>query len=290
MHKTQRNDRPKPIGLIHLTLGLVLTLASTLLISASSISTAAPLAQATEVATEEPSTSGSPAPASPTLPNRTATSVVPSITSLALGITFTIGTNGLVVLSVTPGGAGAQVGLRPNDVIIEVDRVRFTPNNPLLLANRIVSFRPLQMVVLRNDAQVPLQFPTPTLFPSRTPTIPPVAPGQPGQVSRILLGVVYDSVTPALAKARNLSVDYGALVVSVTANSPAQIAGIRPNDIITYVEEDKVDSKRTLGHRLMPYVTGDTVVLTVMRGAETLKIEVVFTTRSVARVGADAIN
>jgi S1-C subfamily serine protease len=81
-------------------------------------------------------------------------------------------------------------------------------------------------------------------------------------------------VTPQIVAKNNLTVDYGALVVEVTPGSPADIAGIKPGDVITEVEGDKVDAKRTLALRMIPYIQGDTITLSVVRGGQKLSITV----------------
>jgi len=53
-----------------------------------------------------------------------------------------------------------------------------------------------------------------------------------GRVTYPWLGVGLYTVDPSLAAALNLSVDRGALIVEVVANSPADTAGLREDDII----------------------------------------------------------
>jgi serine protease Do len=64
-----------------------------------------------------------------------------------------------------------------------------------------------------------------------------------GKVTRGLLGVLPQDITPILAKSFNLPDQNGALVGSVTTNSPADKAGIKSGDIITgFNEKDVVDA------------------------------------------------
>jgi serine protease Do len=70
-----------------------------------------------------------------------------------------------------------------------------------------------------------------------------------GRVVRGFLGVTIQPVTPELAKEFNLPAQTGALVGSVSRNSPADKAGIQAGDVITEFNGKKVTDNRNL--RLM---------------------------------------
>src|SRR5881628_1010272 len=67
-----------------------------------------------------------------------------------------------------------------------------------------------------------------------------------GHVSRGWLGVSIQSLTPELAKSFGLTETTGALVGSVTDDSPAMKAGIKAGDIITEFDGHKVARSETL--------------------------------------------
>lgn len=60
----------------------------------------------------------------------------------------------------------------------------------------------------------------------------------------------------------------GALVVAVTANSPADQGGVKVGDIITKVDNQRVTSTEELINYFSQKSVGDTVELTVLRDAE----------------------
>jgi S1-C subfamily serine protease len=60
----------------------------------------------------------------------------------------------------------------------------------------------------------------------------------------------------------------------VFPGSPGEQAGLQAGDIITSLGSRQVDEDRDLATLLLPYRPGDVVVLTVLRGGETLEIEV----------------
>lgn len=70
-----------------------------------------------------------------------------------------------------------------------------------------------------------------------------------GKVTRGLLGVLPQDITPELAKAFNLPDQNGALVGSVTPKSPAEKAGIKSGDVITMFNGKSVADGHSL--RLM---------------------------------------
>src|SRR5690606_3435661 len=68
--------------------------------------------------------------------------------------------------------------------------------------------------------------------------------------------------------------DNGALITESVAGSPAAEAGSQGDDVVTAVQGDPVDAARTLRERLLAYDPGDTITLDVLRGDETLNIDV----------------
>jgi S1-C subfamily serine protease len=96
----------------------------------------------------------------------------------------------------------------------------------------------------------------------------PFAMGGMGQ-----LGVQFQVLDAQIAADKNLSVTDGALVTEVTAGSPAEIAGLQVNDVITAVDGDKVDAEHTLRDRLFAYEPGDIIKLDVLRNGESMSVE-----------------
>ncbi len=100
-----------------------------------------------------------------------------------------------------------------------------------------------------------------------------------GQIKVPYLGVRYEPVTAALAAAKKLPISYGALVTAgtsgkpaVTANSPAEAAGIKAGDIIESVNGTQIDASNDLANLIDQYSVGDTVTLVIDRAGKTLTL------------------
>ncbi|MBX5455519.1 MAG: trypsin-like peptidase domain-containing protein [Thermogemmatispora sp.] len=101
-----------------------------------------------------------------------------------------------------------------------------------------------------------------------------IATGQVTHTGRAALGVRVASVTPQLAAQDNLAVDYGSLIVSVTANGPAARAGLRAGDIIVAIDGQKVTDNQSLSDILVNKSPGQTAKVTVYRGNQQLTVTV----------------
>jgi S1-C subfamily serine protease len=101
------------------------------------------------------------------------------------------------------------------------------------------------------------------------------------EIARPWVGVYYTMITRQIATDLGLPVEEGALVdlgpngsPAVFPGSPGEQAGLQAGDIITSLGGRQVDEDRDLATLLLPYRPGDVVALAVLRGGETLEIEV----------------
>jgi serine protease Do len=99
-----------------------------------------------------------------------------------------------------------------------------------------------------------------------------------GKFSRPYLGVRYVQLTADIADEFHLKVRDGAFIApsndpgnpSVLPDTPAAKAGLRVNDIITAVNDTKIDQQHSLTALLSQHQPGDKVRLTVLRSGKTL--------------------
>jgi S1-C subfamily serine protease len=101
-----------------------------------------------------------------------------------------------------------------------------------------------------------------------------------GEIRTPYLGVRYTIITPAAARDKNLSVDYGVLVQGATStpavqpNSPAAKAGIQAGDIILSVDGQKLDQAHSLADIVSQHNVGDTLSLTILRNGKQITVPV----------------
>lgn len=101
-----------------------------------------------------------------------------------------------------------------------------------------------------------------------------------GKVERSYLGIMYIPITADAAKHYNLPVNKGAYVfnsagkTAISSGSPADKAGIKDKDIITKVGDIEVGDRGSVASLVAEYAPGDTVKLTILRGSQTLTLNV----------------
>lgn len=101
-----------------------------------------------------------------------------------------------------------------------------------------------------------------------------------GKLERPYLGVRYILLTDDYAYTYNLETKRGAYIApggagaSVVADSPAAKAGIKEKDVITAINDVKIDENNSLVSVLGKHAVGDTVKLTVIRDGKEISVNV----------------
>ena len=98
--------------------------------------------------------------------------------------------------------------------------------------------------------------------------------GKVTHTGRAVLGVQVATVDANLAAQDNLSVDHGALIISLTQGYPAASAGLRPGDVIVQINDTPVNDTASLGGALVNKNPGDSVAVHIYRGNQQLTINV----------------
>ena len=95
-----------------------------------------------------------------------------------------------------------------------------------------------------------------------------------GHVTRGWLGVAIQSITPAIAKSLGMNTEQptGALVASVTPNSPAAKAGLKPGDVILGAEGQKIKSVHDLPRIVANAPIGKKMDLEVQRNGKDMTL------------------
>ncbi|MEW5824283.1 MAG: DegQ family serine endoprotease [Pseudomonadota bacterium] len=95
-----------------------------------------------------------------------------------------------------------------------------------------------------------------------------------GHVTRGWLGVMIQPVTADLAKSFGLEKARGALVAQVTADSPAEKAGLREGDIILRFDGHEISESSQLPARVGATAVGRSVPVVVLRDGKETRLEV----------------
>jgi serine protease Do len=97
---------------------------------------------------------------------------------------------------------------------------------------------------------------------------------QKGYFSRPYLGIRWQPITPDIALAYNLPVQWGVYVTDVDAGSPGGNGGLEKGDIITRIGDVDLDENHSFINALFTYKPGDSVTLKVVRDRKTLNLKV----------------
>jgi serine protease Do len=87
-----------------------------------------------------------------------------------------------------------------------------------------------------------------------------------GYVVRPWMGARLYTVDQTVVFRYRLGVNKGVLVTQITANGPADVAGLKPGDVITTIESKEVASVDDLNHIIHSYQIGQQIKLTYYRG------------------------
>lgn len=109
-----------------------------------------------------------------------------------------------------------------------------------------------------------------------------------GKVEHSMLGVIVQSITPTLADAFNLHNTQGALISQVNPGTPAAIAGLQQEDIITKLNGKPVSTSFQVSNTIGLLRPGTKITLQILRNGKTKTIHAV--TESMKKAKAEAKN
>jgi S1-C subfamily serine protease len=101
-----------------------------------------------------------------------------------------------------------------------------------------------------------------------------IATGTVQHTGRAALGVQVVSVDQNIQAQNTLSVDHGALIVTLVSGGSAEHAGLKVGDVIVQVDNTAVNDTPSLGDALATKNPGDTAAVKVVRGNQQLTINV----------------
>ncbi|WP_156851120.1 DegQ family serine endoprotease [Bartonella refiksaydamii] len=89
------------------------------------------------------------------------------------------------------------------------------------------------------------------------------------------IGASFQNVTPDIAGGLGLERPYGALIIEISKDSPAEKAGLKVGDVILSMQGVRIDSPDSLGYRLMTASMGQNLPLEYLRNGKTFKTEII---------------
>jgi S1-C subfamily serine protease len=95
-----------------------------------------------------------------------------------------------------------------------------------------------------------------------------------GKVRRPYLGINWVAITPRIASAYNLPVQFGAYIQAVQPGGPADRAGLQASDIITAINDQVIDEQNNLVTVLMRSDPGEVVQVTFVRQEREITVQV----------------
>ena len=170
---------------------------------------------------------------------------------------------GLVVRGVSPGSPAARAGLRPSDVIVKIGDQ--PAKDFAALAHAVANHKPGDQLTLR------------VLRDGKEQDLAVTLAGQP-QVERprierffrewhgAFLGVQTGKLTPELRGRLGVAADQGVVITEVLPDTPAALAGLKPDDVITGVNGKAVATPDDLREAIRKAGAGKDVSLSVLRG------------------------
>ncbi len=90
-----------------------------------------------------------------------------------------------------------------------------------------------------------------------------------GRVTRGQIGVVAQTITPALATALQLPQPWGVLISDVAPKSAAEAAGLKVKDVVLRMDGRIMENARQFGVNIYQHA-GDTITLDILRDGETI--------------------
>jgi serine protease Do len=171
-------------------------------------------------------------------------------------------TQGALVAEVFKGDPASKAGIRPGDVIVEINGKKVNNSHELLLM--IATFHVgdrIEIRFLRGNKLMAAN----VLVAERTDRTEFAAMNK----SRDDYGMVVHDITPEIAQYLGLANRSGVIVTDVKEGSPADDVGIQPQDVILQVNRVKITSKKDYLKELSRREAKQNILVLVKRGQST---------------------
>ncbi len=172
------------------------------------------------------------------------------------------GKSGVLVAGVVPGDPADQAGIKPKDIITEVDGKKVTTSHDLTaLAAKLGVGDTVRVTVLREGRQKNLD----VKVGKRPMTMASVSDKQQQKEKEGEYGFQVTELTPEIARRFNIKETAGVIVVGVEPNSKAQTAGIQQGDLIIEINRKNVASLKDFNNLIDQHKKDNGISLLVKR-------------------------
>ncbi len=176
---------------------------------------------------------------------------------------------GALVADIVQGDPADKAGIRTGDVITEIDGKKIKDTHDLLLVVASIPIgRKVDVKVLRDGKSTIL----PVVITERKDKVE-VAAKKGGSLGGYF-GMTVSEVTPEIADYFGLSEKSGVIVTGVKEGSPADEAGVKPQDVILQVNKAKISSLKEYKKEMSKKSSREKALLLVKRGKSTLYIAI----------------
>ena len=189
---------------------------------------------------------------------------------LAVGNPFGLG--GTVTAGIV-SARGRDIGAGPYDSFLQVDAAINQGNSggPLFTQDGKVVGVNTAIISPNGGGSVGIGFAIPSNLVKQVATQLRTA----GRVTRGFLGVQTQAVTPAIAPSLGLNADArGALVATVSPDSPASRAGLQPGDVLTAIDGHTIANPRELARLVAQDRPGQSAEIALLRDGNTRTLTV----------------
>ena len=175
---------------------------------------------------------------------------------------------GALISQVTPGGPAEKSGMEPGDVIVEFNGRPVSDNDALV--NFVVATKPgttVPVTVYRQKQRRTLNVTVDELdLDAEQGRLQARRDRSETEPTATGFGMEVGPITPEVARELELPRNRGgAIVLDVERNSPAAVAGIRPNDVILEINQQPVSTVSQVQRELQNSAPGQPVFLLIRR-------------------------
>ena len=171
------------------------------------------------------------------------------------------GKSGVMVAGVVPGDPADKAGIKPKDIITEVNGEKVASSRDLTnLAAMLEVGQTAEVTILRNDKQKTLEVKI-----GKRPLTMAAASQNHRKQKEGDYGFEVTELTPEIARRFNIKESSGVIVVGVAPNGKAAAAGVKKGDLIIEVNRANVESVKDFKYLFDQHKNGNGISLLVKR-------------------------